>query len=33
MEETRIVVAFVEILEDGGEDLRLFFRKVDALGV
>ena len=28
--EARCVVAFVEILQHGGEDLRLFGRKVDA---
>ena len=30
--ETRVVVAFVEVLEDGGEDLGEFFGQVDSFG-
>jgi len=33
MQQARIVVAFVEVFEDGGEDLRDFFRQVDTFGV
>ena len=31
--EARVVVAFVEVFEDGGEDFRLFFGHVDAAGM
>lgn len=33
MHQARIVVAFVEVFEDGGEDLRDLFRQIDAFGV
>lgn len=33
MQQARIVVAFVEVFEDRGEDLRDLFRQIDAFGV
>lgn len=32
MQKARIVVAFVEVFEDGGEDFREFFREVGSFG-
>ena len=33
VEEFGVVVAFVEVFEDGGEDFGYFFREGDAFGV
>ena len=32
MKEAGVVVAFVEVFEDGGEDFRQLFREVDPFG-